>query len=87
MKKISEDVLATIGFSASFQHNGVQHTDCYYGQRVNLWRDILPSQLRQELHGKQSGDQVVLEAKPGILVAARDKRRIYKFHQHQIAPL
>lgn len=87
MKKISEDVLASLEFSASYQHNGIQHTDCYYGQRVNLWRDILPPQILQDLHGKQAGDQVVLAAGPGTLVATRDERSIYQVQQRQIMPL
>ena len=87
MKKISDDVLASIEFSVSYQHNGIQHSDGYYGQRVNIWRDILPPPVVEELYGKQSSDQVILEAKPGTLVAARDDRRIYTFHQHQIVPL
>lgn len=87
MDKISDDVLASIVFSASYQNNGIQHTDCYYGQRVNMWRDILPPPMEAELYGKKSGDQVILQAKPGTLVAARDDRKIYRFHQRQIAPL
>ena len=57
MDKISDDVLASIVFSASYQNNGIQHTDCYYGQRVNMWRDILPPPMEAELYGKKSGDQ------------------------------
>ena len=87
IKKISGDVLASVEFSASYKHNGIQHTDCYYGQRVNIWRDILPPQLLEDLNGKQSGDQVVLEAKPGTLVATKDERSIYAFHQRQITPI
>lgn len=86
-KKISEDVLASIEFSASYQHNGIAHTDGYYGQRINLWRDILPPLLLEELSGKQTGDQVVLNVKPGTWVPATDKRNIYKFQQWQIVPL
>jgi len=87
MKKISEDVLASMEFKVSYQHNGIRHTDCYYGHRINLWRDILPPQLREEIHGKQSGDQVVLDVQPGAWVAARDEYNIYKVHQRQISAL
>ncbi|MGD8989895.1 MAG: methyltransferase domain-containing protein [Desulfobacterales bacterium] len=87
MKKISDDVLASMEFSASYRHNGILHTDCYYGHRVNLWRDILPRRIREDLHGKQSSDLVVSEAGPGTLVAARDERRIYQVRQRQITPL
>jgi SAM-dependent methyltransferase len=87
MKRISADVLASMEFSVFYQHNGIQHTDCYYGQRINLWRDICPPQLLEELQGKQAGDQVVLEAKPGTLVPARDERSMYHVLQRQISPL
>jgi SAM-dependent methyltransferase len=87
MKKISEDALASIEFSASYQHYGIEHIDGYYGQRVNLWRDILPPQLLEELHGKQTGDQVVLDVNPSTWVAAKDERHIYQFQQRQVAPL
>ena len=87
MNKISEDVLASMEFNVSYQHSGIQHTDCYYGHRINLWRDIFPPQLLEEIHGKQTGDQVVLDVKPGTWVAARDERNIYKVHQRQISVL
>jgi SAM-dependent methyltransferase len=84
VKKISADVLASIQFNVSYHHNGIRHTDCYYGQRINLWRDILPPQLLEEIHGKQSGDQVEMDAEPNTLVAVRDKRKIYDVHHRQV---
>ena len=87
MKKISEDVLASIEFNIAYKHDGIQHTDCYFGQRINLWRDILPPQLLEEIHGKQNGDHVVLDVRSGTWVAARDERNIYKVRQQQIRAL
>ncbi|MGD8493233.1 MAG: hypothetical protein PVH44_06470, partial [Desulfobacterales bacterium] len=52
-----------------------------------MWRDILPPRIREDLHGKQTGDQAVSEAGPGTLVAARDESRIYRVQQRQITPL
>jgi SAM-dependent methyltransferase len=87
MEKISEDVLASIEFNVSYKHNGIQHTDCYYGQRINLWRDILPPQLLEGICGKQAGDQILLDVKPGTWVAARNERNIYEVHQRQVSAL
>ena len=64
MKKISDDSLASIEFNVSYKHNGIQHTDAYYGHRVNLWRDILPPRLIEEIRSKRSEDQVLLDVKP-----------------------
>ena len=86
MKKISEDVLASIEFSVSYLHNGIRHTDAHYGQRINLWRDILPVQLFEEIQGRRTGDQIELDIKPATWVAARDGRKIFEVPQHHIAP-
>jgi FKBP-type peptidyl-prolyl cis-trans isomerase 2 len=87
MKKISEDVLASMEFSVFYQHNGIQHTDCYYGQRINVWRDILPAQLLEELQGKQTGDEAVMDVKPGEWLTPRDERCIYNVQERQIKAL
>jgi SAM-dependent methyltransferase len=87
MKKISEDVLAGIEFNVSYRHDGIQHTDCYFGQRINIWRDILPLQLLEEIHGKQTGDRVVLDVQSGTWVAGRDEGNIYKVQHRQISAL
>lgn len=84
MKKVNEDVLACLEFNISYKHNGIKHTDCYYGQRVNLWRDILPQRLFEEIQGKQSGDRIELDFEPNTIVSARDERKIYQIHQRQI---
>lgn len=87
MRKISKNVLASIELNVSYEHNDIRHSDCYYGQRINLWRDILPPELLEEIYGKQIGDQVVLDAKPGTWVAARDERKIYEVHRRQVSAL
>lgn len=85
VKKISDDVLASMEFNISYKHNGIQHTDCFHGQRINIWRDILPLQLLEEIRGKQTDDQVALTVKPGTWVAARDERFIYEVKRRQIS--
>ena len=87
IKKISEDVLATIEFNVSYEHNGIRHNDGYYGQRINMWRDLLPAQLYEAVQGKRAGDQVELEIEPHTWVAARDEGKIYEVHQDRISAL
>ena len=85
MEKISEDVLASMEFNISYELNGIQHTDCYYGQRINLWRDILPPELLEEIRGKHTGDQVVLDIKPGTWGPAKDELKIYEVPLRQFS--
>ena len=85
MKKISDNSLGSIEFSVSFKHNEVEHTDCFYAQKVNLWRDILPPQLFDVIQGKKTGDWIELNFEPDTLVPARDRRKIYSVRRRQIA--
>lgn len=87
MRTISEDVLASIEFNISHKHDGIQHTDCYFGRRINLWRDILPVPLFEEIQGKRNGDHVALDVQPGTWVPTRNDRNIYKVRQNQITAL
>ncbi len=44
--------MAAMAFEMHWESNGVQHNDCLMAQKLNLWRDILPFELEQELMGK-----------------------------------
>ena len=87
MKTISDDTLASLEFSVAYEHNNIRHTDSYYAERVNFWRDIFPPQLHNEIIGKKAGEQIVLDVQSGTWVADRNKRNVYEIQPRQIAGL
>jgi SAM-dependent methyltransferase len=46
----------------------VRHSDRWYARRVNLWRDILPLGLKDDIMGLAPGQEVVRELGPGEIV-------------------
>ncbi len=63
MSKIHFNTVAGIEFklkwqSQLWQNNLVSHLDCYFGQKVNFWRDFMPKNLQDALMGKTVGDEV-----------------------------
>ena len=57
MNIITDDSLADIEFQLRWKSNEADHNESFF-TKVNLWRDILPQGLYEQLHGKASGDIV-----------------------------
>lgn len=70
MTRIDGSSLAAIFFELSWQSDHGTHTDCFFAEKVNLRRDILPRELTEGLMGRGVGDQVELSARPGDLLQA-----------------
>jgi SAM-dependent methyltransferase len=47
--KMYEDALATMDFRVSWEQDGIRHTEDFHAQRVNFWRDILPTGLDEAM--------------------------------------
>ncbi len=57
MNIITDDCLANIEFQLRWKSKDAEHNENFY-TTVNLWRDILPPGLHDQLLGKASGDVV-----------------------------
>jgi FKBP-type peptidyl-prolyl cis-trans isomerase 2 len=58
MNKIHSNSIAAIEFKLSWQSQFASHVDCYFGPKVNFWRDFLPLSLQEALMDKTVGDEV-----------------------------
>lgn len=76
--KIYDDALAAMNFSASWENDGIRHTDCLHAERVNFWRDILPPGLYKTLVKKPRDRWVSLEFLPGQVLPPLSASAIYK---------
>lgn len=50
-------------FTVMWQRDGVIHREKFYGDKVNMWRDLLPGMLKTDLLGKQVGERVQVHVK------------------------
>ncbi len=78
MGKITPESLASIEFSLKWEKNGIKHEDRYYAHRVNLWRDILPPRIRDEVMGASAGDRIAQSFGPGEIITPPSQREIHR---------
>lgn len=86
MKRIDADSLASITFSARWRNNGTIHTDAYYAQRVNFWRDILPPSLTDGLMNARAGDVVEIGISTDAVIPSYDDRKRKSLNSSQFDP-
>ena len=83
MKTIESHMTADLFFQIHWSSPMVQHTDAYCGHQVNLWRDLLPSQLGKELQGKGPGDTVRIKLCAEQLIEASDRQDLRTIARRQ----
>ncbi|MDY6991897.1 MAG: hypothetical protein SVR94_04730 [Pseudomonadota bacterium] len=44
--------IVSLEFQLSWHSHQARHVDCYFGEKVNPWRDLLPHELYAGLLGK-----------------------------------
>lgn len=54
---IQKESVADLFFHLKWKSNDVVHTEGFHANRVNMWRDILPSGLLDSLSGKSVGER------------------------------
>jgi SAM-dependent methyltransferase len=59
---------AAIEFSLAWQSEYAQHTDIYYANQLNLWRDYLPPELLEAVVDKPLGHRQSVSFAPGQLL-------------------
>lgn len=64
----SKDKLAAIEFQFNWKSENALHSDRFYAQRVNFWRDVFPTGLEEKLTNKLTGESVETSFPAGVLV-------------------
>ena len=83
MNKILEDRLVDLVFTVKWKSRFASHTEWYLASRVNMWRDILPTDLATALPGKQTGDQVAASLPSPHLPWQQDPKKIFRIGHRQ----
>jgi FKBP-type peptidyl-prolyl cis-trans isomerase 2/SAM-dependent methyltransferase len=86
MNSINEDSLVDLYFQLRWKSQQAIHTDCYQASRVNVWRDILPPTVKEELMGLQPGDNIERNLPSGSAVPQFDGHKLKKIKRKQFDP-
>ncbi len=84
MDKITPDHLASIEFTLRWEKNGIKHEDRSYAQRVNFWRDILPSEMAEKIMGASAGDCIMHSFRPGEIIPPASVRAVHPVRHDRI---
>jgi SAM-dependent methyltransferase/FKBP-type peptidyl-prolyl cis-trans isomerase 2 len=85
LERTSRQTLARIRFDLHWRSDDAIHTDTRVASRLDLWRDLLPSELEAEIMDRPVGHRAVHRFEPGTLVpsAREDLLRTLRPEQFQ----
>jgi SAM-dependent methyltransferase len=68
MKRLENNSLAAMEFELNWQSAEASHRELYHAQNVNMWRDIFPADVEQEILGSREDETLAFAFKPGVIV-------------------
>jgi SAM-dependent methyltransferase/FKBP-type peptidyl-prolyl cis-trans isomerase 2 len=77
MTAIHAQSLAALDMELTWQSAEARHVERYLARRVNIWRDILPTGMQEQLMGLAPGDKIQVELLPGRDLPRFDPSRIF----------
>ncbi|MFP4031127.1 MAG: methyltransferase domain-containing protein [Desulfococcaceae bacterium] len=80
------DSYAAIEFRLDWVSPWGAHSDRYFGQQVNFWRDLFPPGFREPLLSAREGDRFSQTYEPGDAIPDYDARRIFAVPERKFAP-
>jgi FKBP-type peptidyl-prolyl cis-trans isomerase 2 len=81
--RINNESITEMHFRIHWHSHFATHTEGYYAENVNLWRDLLPTPLRGALMGKEMGDQLDFELRPEQVLGKNDPARVFSVSRRQ----
>ena len=81
---LTEERLASIEFSLSWETDHGKHTDSLFAPRVNLWRDILPPDVKNTILGRQKGEIICSDYPPSALYPRYREENVFRLKTDQL---
>ncbi len=96
MTRISEDTLGKLELELDWKSDVATHTEIYRAEHVNLWRDLFPNVVTNELMGSQPKDRLQFLFSPGEVTPSYTAKQVFdiptkqfegpKLNGHRIEP-
>jgi len=83
MVKTDIKSLADIEFQLHWKSHYGTHTDCFFAERVSLWRDFLPKGLSENLLNRHIGDTVDASFDAGEIILNHDPSKSFHIKHSQ----
>lgn len=86
MGNITSTSRVTLEFTLKWCSSQVKHIDSYWAESVNMWRDIVPVELYNQLLGKKEGESAEISVSADQFYRPRDDKRIQRVPPKQFCP-
>ena len=86
MAAIKEHSTVDLFFQTKWTSGIADHTDAYAARQVNLWRDLLPQDILNQLMGRQTGDGFTVHFNPGVLLEPHRVQDVRDLSRIQFQP-
>lgn len=80
---ITTDSLVDLIFHLKWKSDVSDHTDCYHARRVNIWRDLIPTDLMKGIQNKEAGDSILIPAVNSDIIPTFSKKKLFDLRSDQ----
>jgi len=84
MMRINSDSIVDMIFHLKWKSEFAIHTDGYQASRINIWRDLFPTNLLDKIMDRQAGERIEVRLKAGDILPPFDNRNLVKVKRDQI---
>ncbi|NJL59473.1 MAG: hypothetical protein HC887_07320 [Desulfobacteraceae bacterium] len=83
MNSTTPDMMAAVRFQLEWQSDHARHTDIFYSDRINFWRDIFPKKLYDTLMYRFVGDCSEMAFAPGEVLPRYQPDKLFDIKASQ----
>ncbi len=87
MNPTTPDMMAAVRFQLEWQSDHASHTDIFYSDRINFWRDIFPKKLYDALMYRFVGDCTEMVFAPGEVLPRYQADKLFDIKAYQFETL
>ena len=81
----SESMIDAV-FHLNWKSDAAIHTDGYQASRINIWRDLLPPFVLEEMKGRQAGERLEVRFKADEILPSFDEKKLLDLKRNQFNP-
>ena len=83
MMRIDSDSVVDMIFHLKWKSEFAIHADGYQASRINIWRDVFPSHLLNQIMDRQAGERIEVRFKNGDILPPYDEQNLVQIKRDQ----
>ena len=85
MKTLFQSALVDVCFEITWKKDGIHHSDRYFADHLNGWRDIFPGSPLEILSGQDLSQPIILRINPGDIVPDHSDQKVISLSRDRLA--